>query len=159
MAKIGCLKPFRGSYNNMKNIVLENGELGIVTDSKRIYIGNGTNTVEQLTPLYNYSIHSQYRRSAWLVPSENDKIKIISTNDIQPVLLVASTSSTHAALYIWQPFYKGLTKIYDNNNIISSYTIDNSTGNVDITITRSVGTYVFMMLIGTDLFNSKFIYE
>ena len=53
MAKIGCLKPFRGSYSSLANIVLEDGEIAFETTNKRIYMGDGTNDISSLTPFIN----------------------------------------------------------------------------------------------------------
>ena len=53
MAKIGCLKPFRGSYNNLANVVLEDGEIAFDTTNKRIYMGNGSTAISSLTPYIN----------------------------------------------------------------------------------------------------------
>lgn len=53
MAKIGCLKPFRGSYNSLSNVILEDGEIVFETTNKRIYMGNGVDSVSSLTPFIN----------------------------------------------------------------------------------------------------------
>jgi len=50
MAKIGCLKPFRGSYNNIKDVVLEDGEIAFETTNKCIYMGNGINPISSMIP-------------------------------------------------------------------------------------------------------------
>jgi len=50
MAKIGCLKPFRGAYDDIKNIILEDGEIAFDTTYKRIYMGNGARTIGQINP-------------------------------------------------------------------------------------------------------------
>ena len=51
MAKIGCLKPFRGSWNGtFQNTILEDGEIAFDTTWRRIFIGDGTNTISQLLP-------------------------------------------------------------------------------------------------------------
>jgi len=53
MAKIGCLKPFRGSYSSLSNVILEDGEIAFETTNKRIYMGNGSDIVSNLTPFIN----------------------------------------------------------------------------------------------------------
>jgi len=48
MAKVGCLKLFRGSYADIKDTVLEEGEIAYVKDSKKLVIGDGTKNIIQL---------------------------------------------------------------------------------------------------------------
>jgi len=50
MAKIGCLKPFRGLYDDIKDIVLEDGELVLDKTNYRTYVGDGTHAVGNLMP-------------------------------------------------------------------------------------------------------------
>jgi hypothetical protein len=50
MAKIGCLKPFRGTGSTFNNTVLEDGEIAFAIDAGAIYFGDGVNAVKDLTP-------------------------------------------------------------------------------------------------------------
>jgi len=53
MAKIGVFKPFRGLYDDIKNTILEDGEIAFERTNKRIYMGDGNHPISSLVPYSN----------------------------------------------------------------------------------------------------------
>jgi len=56
MAKIGVLKPFRGLYDDIKDTILEDGEIAFEKSRKRIFMGNGTDAISSLKPFISNSL-------------------------------------------------------------------------------------------------------
>lgn len=83
MAKLGVLKPLRGTESSLANVVLEDGEITFETTHKYIYMGDGMNAVKDLPPFIGeWKYHGMVLPLNMIALNLNPGIYIIATSQL-----------------------------------------------------------------------------